>query len=346
MAEFSTTTITPADGVQLPAVNGNTAGNMTLQSVSNYNKTKLDIQNNLTSTATDKPLSAYQGKLLNDNKVNTSDIVDDVLTQDTEKPLSANMGYELQAEIDNLKARGRFLSLWNCATGLPSTNPTTLPYTYKAGDYYIISSVASTTNYKPNGSSYTGSASGTVESNTPSPNDFYEYDGTSWLLLINSGKTATFANLGGSPSDNQALASALAAKQNTLTFDSTPTSGSSNPVTSDGINSAISAITAYSTSETVCGTWNGATLYRKVFETTISSGTSSLTLSIGSASNYIKSIKVWTYNLENYGVSVPYYNPSANDWMFYYISPNGEAHFSRGVTSSDNTIIMIVEYIK
>lgn len=39
-----------------------------------------------------------------------------------------------------------------------------------------------------------------------------------------------------------AISSALAAKQDKLTFDSTPTSDSTNPVTSGGIYSAINAV--------------------------------------------------------------------------------------------------------
>lgn len=70
-------------------------------------------------------------------------IIDNVQSTDSKSALSANMGRELQEEIDNLKARGRFLSLWNCITGLPETDPIEDPYYYKAGDYYIIGTVGS-----------------------------------------------------------------------------------------------------------------------------------------------------------------------------------------------------------
>ena len=53
-------------------------------------------------------------------------------------------------------------------------------------------------------------------------------------------------------------------KQDTLTFDSTPTSGSTNPVTSGGVYSALKH--TYSTTEQVVGTWvDGSTLYEKSF---------------------------------------------------------------------------------
>ena len=91
---------------------------------------------------------------------------------------------------------GRYLSTWNCATGLAGTNPPTSPYTYKTGDYFIVGAVATggASNYKPNGSSYvTGQASTTVETNTVTVNDTYFYDGTNWTLL-KTGSTVTSVN--------------------------------------------------------------------------------------------------------------------------------------------------------
>lgn len=82
--------------------------------------------------------------------------------------------------------RGRFLALWNCATGLAETNPPSSPYPYGAGDYYIVGTVG-TTNYKPSGSSYViGTASTTVETNDVAVNDTYYYDGNSWNLQKNT----------------------------------------------------------------------------------------------------------------------------------------------------------------
>jgi len=91
---------------------------------------------------------------------------------------------------------GRYLSTWNCATGLPETNPETDPYEYTTGDYYIVGTVASSgeTNYRPNGSSYViGQASTTVESSSIGINDTYLYDGTNWTLLKTS-TTVTSVN--------------------------------------------------------------------------------------------------------------------------------------------------------
>ena len=82
--------------------------------------------------------------------------------------------------------RGRFLALWNCATGLAMSNPPSSPYQYATGDYFIVSNVDSTTNYKPNGSSYTtGVASTTVETTDVKVDDTYYFDGTNWKLQQN-----------------------------------------------------------------------------------------------------------------------------------------------------------------
>ena len=151
-------------------------------------------------------------------------VVNNVTSTSTTSALSANMGKELQDEIDNLEARGRFLALWNCATGLPATNPQTSPYQYKSGDYYIVGTVASgsAANYKPDGSSYTtGIASTVVETAEVAVDDVYYYDGTNWKLQANTQKTVSFANIAGQPTDNTNLATALAGKVDDVTVDGT-----------------------------------------------------------------------------------------------------------------------------
>ena len=149
-----------------------------------------------------------------------SDVVNTTGSTATNKPLSANMGKSLQDQIDNLSARGRFLALWNCATGLAQSNPPESPYVYKTGDYFIVGTVASVggTNYRPNGSQYvTGVASTTVETAEVSVDDVYYYDGSNWRLQTNTQKTLSFANIAGDPYDNTNLAGALNAKQDDLT---------------------------------------------------------------------------------------------------------------------------------
>lgn len=47
----------------------------------------------------------------------------------------------VNARIDNISSVGRYLSNWNCAVGYPTSEPTTSPYTYIKGDYFLVSFV-------------------------------------------------------------------------------------------------------------------------------------------------------------------------------------------------------------
>ena len=190
------------------------------------------------TASTDYATSA-QGTLA-DSALQPTDVIDDTVSTDTDKPLSANMGKSLQDQVDNLKARGRFLALWNCATGLAQTNPPTGTYEYKTGDYFIIGTVATggAPNYKPTGSSYTtGVASTVVETQAVDTDDVYYYDGTNWSLQINTQKTVSFGNIAGSPYDNSNLASALNDKQDSLIEGTGISIGSDNTISNSGVRS-------------------------------------------------------------------------------------------------------------
>lgn len=146
-------------------------------------------------------------------------IEDNLTSYSTTSALSANMGRVLQDEVENVKARGRYLSLWDCATGLAETNPPESPYVYKPGDYFIVGNVAESgsINYKPSGSSYiTGEPSSTVEELEVNEDDTYIFDGSNWHIQETSRKTVTFANIAGSPSDNVALNAEFGSKQDIL----------------------------------------------------------------------------------------------------------------------------------
>lgn len=149
--------------------------------------------------------------LLNE-KLDIVDIINDLTHTDTNKPLSANMGKELNDRITNLESMGKFLSTWDCSTGLPETNPPTLPYEYKTGDYFVISNVGTGTKYKPNGDEYDGNASTTVETETVNIGDFYIYDGTNWGLLSTSEAEVTWPRIVGNPMTNANLAALFNAK--------------------------------------------------------------------------------------------------------------------------------------
>jgi hypothetical protein len=75
----------------------------TIQDIDSEKLDVADVVDDLTSTDTDKPLSANQGKVLQDGKepadatiLKEADIVDNLTSTDTDKPLSANQGKVLQ----------------------------------------------------------------------------------------------------------------------------------------------------------------------------------------------------------------------------------------------------------
>lgn len=157
-----------------------------------------------------KSLTFPQISGTSDTVMYQSDILDNLTSTVTNKTVSARVVKELADEIANLKAKGRFLAVWDCTTGLPETYPipTEYPftYTYKTGDYFIIGTVG-TTNKKPSGSSITkASASAswvigsTDESNEVKANDYYIYDGTNgWTLVSSTVRTYTWSEIANKP---------------------------------------------------------------------------------------------------------------------------------------------------
>ena len=181
-------------------------------------------------SAVDGHLAVFDGstgKIIKDWwAIPTTTVVDSLDSTSTTSALSANQGRVLNGKIEDLSWLWKFLSLWNCTTWQPISFPLATPYTYTTWDYFLVEVVSSATppvNYKPNGSSYTGTASSTVETDEIEQWDVYIYDGTDWLLQSNHWKTVAFANIAGSPSDNTALANALWDKQDALTLPATPT---------------------------------------------------------------------------------------------------------------------------
>lgn len=61
-----------------------------------------DVNNTLTNSSTDKPLSAAMGKKLNDEKLAKTDVVNNLTTTDTSKALSAAQGKALNDRISGL----------------------------------------------------------------------------------------------------------------------------------------------------------------------------------------------------------------------------------------------------
>lgn len=146
-------------------------------------------------------------------------VIDNLTSTSTTNSLSANQWSVLKGMIDDLAGFGKFLSLWNATTWMPISFPLATPYTYSTWDYFVVEVVSSATppvNYRPNGSSYTWTASSTAETDELEVWDVYVYDGSVWLLQSNHWKTVTFWNIAWDPYDNTNLSNALNAKQDTL----------------------------------------------------------------------------------------------------------------------------------
>ena len=138
-------------------------------------------------------------------------ILDGATVTTTELNYVDGVTSSIQDQLDALAGRGKLLAVWNPATGLPSTNPGTLPYTYHAGDYYIVGNPG-TTNYKPTGTQYDGTASTSVETGTIAANDTYIFDGTNWTLLHTEQPATTWGSITGTLSSQTDLQQALNAK--------------------------------------------------------------------------------------------------------------------------------------
>mgnify|MGYP007115351896 CR=1 FL=1 len=176
----------------------------------------LTIQKNGTTVAT---FTANQWTNTTAN-ITVPTVVDNLTTQSSTNALSANQWYELKWMIDDLAGFGKFLSLWNATTWMPISFPLATPYTYSTWDYFVVEVVSSATppvNYRPNGSSYTWTASSTAETDELEVWDVYVYDGSVWLLQSNHWKTVSFWNIAWDPYDNTNLWNALNAKQDVLT---------------------------------------------------------------------------------------------------------------------------------
>jgi hypothetical protein len=63
--------------------------------------------------------------------ITVPNVINNLTSTSTSDALSANQGKLLQDQIDDLKAMGRFLSLWDCETGMPISFPLAIPYNYQ-----------------------------------------------------------------------------------------------------------------------------------------------------------------------------------------------------------------------
>ena len=150
-------------------------------------------------------------------------VIDNLYSIDWVNALSAKQGKVLYDLVQNLASRGRYLSNWNAATWLPTTNPVESHYQYRAWDYYVVSSVAAQwgTNYRPEpGEFVIWQASVTVETEVVKVTDMYLYDGSNWNLLINSTREipidSSLSTSSTNPVENRVVTNAINGKQDTL----------------------------------------------------------------------------------------------------------------------------------
>jgi len=148
-------------------------------------------------------------------------VIDDVNSMSTTDALSANMGRELQEQINNLSGALRYLSGWDCTTGLPTTDPIQDPYQYSAWCFYIVSNVWET-NYKPHWAYYRRwVASSAIETEDVQVNDWYMYDWLVWSLIHNAwwGEIVVddyLSTTSTNPVQNRVITNAINNKQDTL----------------------------------------------------------------------------------------------------------------------------------
>lgn len=112
---------------------------------------------------------------------NIPGVVNDLNSDSETDALSAKMGKVLYDEVKEALGVWHFLSTWDAVTGTPSSEPVDDPYEYRTWDYYIVSNVGST-NYKPHWGTYAHwQVSTAVETWTVWVNDWYLFDGRTWV---------------------------------------------------------------------------------------------------------------------------------------------------------------------
>lgn len=145
------------------------------------------------------------------------EVIDELNSIDNQASLSARQGRVLYNYIKNLQSLWKFLSNWNATTGLPTTNPSWIPYEYHTWDYFVVS-VVGNTNYRPVGNSYQWVASTTVETDILGISDIYFYDGVDWLLMHNSARAiavdTSLSTTSTNPVENRVVTNAINLKAN------------------------------------------------------------------------------------------------------------------------------------
>ena len=118
--------------------------------------------------------------------MSSDDIVDNLESVAADKALSANQGRVLNELIAAISGLGKYLAIWDCTTGLATSTPPVVPYSYENGMFFIVGKVSENVNYIPSGVQYDGTPSTAIYSGTEElkAGDVYRYDGTSWSHMV------------------------------------------------------------------------------------------------------------------------------------------------------------------
>lgn len=148
------------------------------------------------------------------------EVVDNVHDRSTDKALSANQWRLLQDQIDELKTPWKFLANWNSATWLSEISLSTNPYVYSNWDYFVVTNVSNTTNYKPNWIMYTDwVASDVEETDAVSIDDRYMFNWNDWVLIPTSQKQISVDQALSSTSTNPVENRVIKAKLDSMDAD-------------------------------------------------------------------------------------------------------------------------------
>lgn len=184
---------------------GNTTLNIKGSGATTVTKSAAD---EITVSSTNTTYSQGTGITISGTTI-SANIEDSVSSTATNKSLSANQGKVLSDKIAAIEGRGRYLSIWDASTGRPNDLPgggssVTEVYTYKSGDYFIVKVAG---NKVPSGTSIpVGTTISTFPSTTGESaqiNDSIYFNGTSWAVLHTPAGTGDVT--GPSSSTNNAI---------------------------------------------------------------------------------------------------------------------------------------------
>ena len=104
----------------------------------------------------------------------------------------------------------------------------------------------------------------------------------------------------------------------------------------------------YSTSETVIGTWNGSTLYRKIFKTTVptSNGSTTNSVTITCGISYNKVISVYVLNAKPSTTAFSSLGLNGQSDIFVYSSGNNIILSNANSFYGGAECYVVIEYIK